>query len=35
LVLEGTADVNIGDEHVRSLGPGDFVGEIVDGARWS
>lgn len=29
LILEGTADVQVGDERVRTLGPGDFLGEIA------
>lgn len=28
IIVEGTADVTIGDRVVRTLGPGDFVGEI-------
>ena len=29
VILLGTAEVRIGDEVVRTLGPGDFVGEIA------
>jgi CRP-like cAMP-binding protein len=29
VMLQGTADVRVGDERVRTLGPGDFVGEIA------
>ena len=29
VILDGTADVFVGDEHVRSLGPGDFFGELA------
>ena len=29
LLLEGNADVLVGDEWVRTLGPGDFLGEIA------
>jgi CRP-like cAMP-binding protein len=29
VILHGTAEVRIGDEVVRTLGPGDFVGEIA------
>jgi CRP-like cAMP-binding protein len=29
VMLGGTADVTMGDEHVRTLGPGDFLGEIA------
>lgn len=37
VILHGTAEVHVGDEVVRSLGPGDFVGEIsiVVGGRSS
>ena len=28
IIVEGTADITIGDRLVRTLGPGDFVGEI-------
>jgi glutamate/tyrosine decarboxylase-like PLP-dependent enzyme len=29
VILDGTADVFVGDEHVRSLGPGEFFGELA------
>src|SRR5206468_1972209 len=29
VIVEGTADVFVGDEHVRSLGPGEFFGELA------
>ncbi len=29
VILEGTADVFVGDEHIRSLGPGEFFGELA------
>jgi glutamate/tyrosine decarboxylase-like PLP-dependent enzyme len=29
VILDGTADVFVSDEHVRSLGPGDFFGELA------
>jgi len=37
VILHGTAEVHVGDEVVRTLGPGDFVGEIsiVVGGRSS
>ena len=27
--MDGTADVFVGDDHVRSLGPGEFFGELA------
>jgi CRP-like cAMP-binding protein len=29
VMVEGTADVHVGDTHVRTLGPGDYLGEIA------
>jgi aromatic-L-amino-acid/L-tryptophan decarboxylase len=29
VIADGTADVFVGDEHVRSLGPGEFFGELA------
>src|SRR5206468_10673963 len=29
VISAGTADVFVGDEHVRSLGPGEFFGELA------
>jgi hypothetical protein len=29
VILDGTADVYVNDEHVRSLGPGEFFGELA------
>lgn len=29
VILDGTADVLVGEEHVRTLGPGDFFGELA------
>ena len=29
VIVDGTADVYVGDEHVRSLGPGEFFGELA------
>jgi glutamate/tyrosine decarboxylase-like PLP-dependent enzyme len=29
VILDGTADVYVSDEHVRSLGPGEFFGELA------
>jgi len=29
VILDGTADVFVNDEHVRSLGPGEFFGELA------
>jgi CRP-like cAMP-binding protein len=29
VMLQGTADVLVGDQRVRTLGPGDFLGEIA------
>jgi aromatic-L-amino-acid/L-tryptophan decarboxylase len=29
VIVDGTADVYVGDEHVRSLGPGAFFGELA------
>ena len=28
VVVEGTADVRVGDQFVRTLGPGDYLGEV-------
>jgi hypothetical protein len=29
VIVDGTADVYVGDEHARSLGPGEFFGELA------
>ena len=29
VIVDGTADVFVGDDHVRSLGPGEFFGELA------
>ena len=29
VIIDGTVDVFVGDEHVRSLGPGEFFGELA------
>ncbi len=29
VMLSGTADVTIGNQHVRTLGPGDYFGEVA------